>query len=66
MRLEGCDVGVAVCVAMVRDAQAKRPALLTMRVEFVGVMGAWLYILRCADSSYYTGKTRTDLEVRIA
>jgi putative endonuclease len=28
--------------------------------------GAWLYILRCADGSYYTGTTRTDLEMRIA
>ena len=29
-------------------------------------MGAWLYILRCADGSYYTGTTRADLEKRIA
>jgi putative endonuclease len=29
-------------------------------------MGAWLYILRCADGSYYTGTTRTTLEVRYA
>ena len=29
-------------------------------------MGAWLYILKCADGSYYTGTTRTDLEIRIA
>ncbi|MBI3703706.1 MAG: GIY-YIG nuclease family protein [Rhizobiales bacterium] len=29
-------------------------------------MGAWLYILRCADASYYTGTTRTDLEMRVA
>jgi putative endonuclease len=29
-------------------------------------MGAWLYILRCADGSYYTGTTRADLELRIA
>jgi predicted GIY-YIG superfamily endonuclease len=29
-------------------------------------MGAWLYILRCADGWYYTGTTRTDLEVRLA
>lgn len=28
-------------------------------------MGAWLYILRCADGSYYAGTTRTDLETRI-
>jgi putative endonuclease len=28
--------------------------------------GAWLYILRCADGSYYVGTTRTSLEVRIA
>ena len=37
-----------------------------MRVELCGAMGAWLYILRCADGSYYTGTTRTDLEVRLA
>ncbi len=29
-------------------------------------MGAWLYILRCVDGSYYTGTTRADLEKRIA
>ena len=29
-------------------------------------MGAWLYILQCADGSYYTGTTRTDLEIRLA
>jgi len=29
-------------------------------------MGAWLYILRCADGAYYTGTTRADLETRIA
>ena len=29
-------------------------------------MGAWLYILQCADGSYYTGTTRADLETRVA
>jgi putative endonuclease len=29
-------------------------------------MGAWLYILRCADDSYYVGTTRTDLETRVS
>ena len=28
--------------------------------------GAFLYILRCADGSYYIGTTRTALETRIA
>ena len=28
--------------------------------------GAFLYILRCADGSYYIGITRAELEVRIA
>lgn len=28
--------------------------------------GAWPYILRCADGSYYIGITRTSLEIRIA
>nr|WP_164718323.1 GIY-YIG nuclease family protein [Bradyrhizobium sp. LVM 105] len=28
--------------------------------------GAWLYILGCADGSYYIGTTRTELEIRIA
>jgi putative endonuclease len=28
--------------------------------------GAFLYILRCADGSYYTGTTRTNLERRVA
>lgn len=28
--------------------------------------GAFLYILRCSDGSYYVGTTRTSLEVRIA
>lgn len=29
-------------------------------------MGAWLYILRCADGSYYVGTTRDSLETRVA
>jgi putative endonuclease len=29
-------------------------------------VGAWLYILLCADGSYYTGTTRTNLEIRLA
>ena len=29
-------------------------------------LGAYLYILRCADGSYYVGTTRTSLEMRIA
>jgi putative endonuclease len=29
-------------------------------------MSAWLYMLRCADSSYYVGTTRINLETRIA
>jgi putative endonuclease len=29
-------------------------------------VGAWLYILLCADGSYYTGTTRTNLEFRLA
>jgi putative endonuclease len=28
--------------------------------------GAYLYILRCADDSYYVGTTRADLEQRVA
>jgi putative endonuclease len=28
--------------------------------------GAYLYILRCSDGSYYTGTTRDELERRIA
>ena len=28
--------------------------------------GAYLYILLCADESYYTGATRADLEYRVA
>lgn len=30
------------------------------------VEGAWLYILRCSDGTYYVGTTRTSLEIRIA
>ncbi|WP_068031873.1 GIY-YIG nuclease family protein [Rhodoplanes sp. Z2-YC6860] len=39
-----------------------------MRLEARGrpVTGAYLYILRCSDSSYYVGTTRADLEVRVA
>jgi putative endonuclease len=29
-------------------------------------MGAWLYILRCADGAYYAGTTRATLERRLA
>lgn len=28
--------------------------------------GAFVYIVRCADNSFYTGSTRTSLEIRIA
>ena len=28
--------------------------------------GAYLYILRCTDGSYYVGSTRTELEIRVA
>ncbi|MCK1619867.1 GIY-YIG nuclease family protein [Bradyrhizobium sp. 159] len=28
--------------------------------------GAYLYILRCADGSYYIGTTRTALDIRVA
>jgi putative endonuclease len=28
--------------------------------------GAWLYILKCADGSYYTGTARTTIEQRLA
>ncbi len=29
-------------------------------------VGAYLYILRCRDGSYYVGTTRTDLEIRVS
>ncbi len=29
-------------------------------------MNAWLYIVRCADNSFYVGTTRDSLETRIA
>jgi putative endonuclease len=29
-------------------------------------VGAWLYILKCSDGSFYTGTTRADLEKRVA
>ena len=29
-------------------------------------MGAWLYILLCAEGSYYVGTTRSSLEHRVA
>jgi putative endonuclease len=32
----------------------------------IAVEGAFLYILRCADGSFYIGTTRTALEIRIA
>jgi putative endonuclease len=31
-----------------------------------GAMGAYVYILRCADGSYYVGSTRTSLDDRVA
>jgi putative endonuclease len=45
--------------------------LLRMRGESGGweievTEGAFLYILRCADGSFYIGTTRTALEIRIA
>ena len=29
-------------------------------------MGAWVYIIRCADGSYYVGNTRKRVEQRTA
>src|ERR1044071_2817832 len=49
-----------------------RFALLRMRIRQQRVgrpkmnEGAFLYILRCADGSFYIGTTRTALEMRIA
>ena len=45
--------------------------LLRMRLVCGGEVtnvadGAFLYILRCSDGSYYIGTTRTALEIRIA
>ena len=28
-------------------------------------MGAWLYIVKCADGSYYVGTTRASLDKRV-
>jgi putative endonuclease len=30
------------------------------------INGAWVYILRCSDGSYYVGTTRDSLEIRMA
>ena len=38
---------------------------LRLGVDATRVMKAWVYILRCADGSYYTGHT-TNLEHRVA
>lgn len=38
---------------------------ITIQIQKVWVtMKAWMYILRCADNSYYTGST-TDLTIRL-
>ena len=34
--------------------------------DFAMTDGAWLYILRCSDGSYYVGTTRGSLESRVA
>jgi putative endonuclease len=34
--------------------------------NFEMIDGAFLYILRCSDGSYYVGTTRTSLEIRMA
>jgi putative endonuclease len=57
------------CGLILRDA-AKTP-LLGMRDWLENgrakvTEGAFLYILRCADGSFYIGTTRTSLEIRIA
>lgn len=31
-----------------------------------GMFGAWLYILRCNDGSFYVGTTRASVEQRVA
>ena len=42
-----------------KDAQQRR----VLKLE---TMGAYLYILRCGDSSYYVGTTVNSLETRLA
>jgi putative endonuclease len=39
-----------------------------MRLEGWGqpVTGAYMYLLRCSDGSYYTGTARSGLELRVA
>ena len=54
---------------ILRDA--RKSALARMReragnAEMESDEGAFLYILRCADGSFYVGITRTALELRIA
>jgi GIY-YIG catalytic domain len=60
--------GPRVLWPILRDA--RKSALLRMRLvcgEVTNVTeGAFLYILRCSDGSYYIGTTRTALEIRIA
>jgi predicted GIY-YIG superfamily endonuclease len=34
--------------------------------DWAAMDGAFLYVLRCADGSYYVGTSRKDLEVRVA
>jgi predicted GIY-YIG superfamily endonuclease len=38
---------------------------MSFGMQVVKMPKAWVYILRCADGSYYTGRT-TDLETRLA
>ncbi len=37
-----------------------------MRSTIFGSMGAFVYILRCSDGSYYVGTTRDTLDRRVA
>ena len=62
------DHEVPIRAFILRDA--RNGALLRMRVRqecgLTNSEGAFLYILRCADGSYYIGIARTTLEMRIA
>src|SRR3954453_15367996 len=59
----------AVAAAGLSSFETPLARLLRMRTRVYGgkmTEGAFLYILRCADGSYYIGTTRINLELRIA
>lgn len=61
-------MGICLCLRRLPVSLILRSRVSGVSKDGAGTMteGAYLYILKCADGSYYIGTTRTELEIRVA